>query len=163
MAGTILYLLKSLSPTRTINLIVRTTIDDGRLTMDDQQWWAHPTCTGFRLSSAARPLARPSLGALSDMSLQQPAPPGHNVPGVPIRNVSRLLQEEQPNLPGLWPNSQIWEREDTTCFSIRLDPQVPSHKQFVCNKCIRFWKSKLSIGSIPYSIHGAFDCTMVLV
>ena len=139
MAGTILYLLKSLSPDRTINLIVRTTIADGRLTMDDQQWWVHPTCAGFRLSSAARPLATPSLGALSDMSSQQPAPPLHNVPGVPRRNMSRLLQEEQPNLPGLRPNSRVWEREDTTCVSICLDPLAPAHKPLVCNKCIRFW------------------------
>ena len=94
---------------------------------------------------------RSLLDALRDMSLQQPAPPGHNAPCVPRRNMSQLLQEEQPNLPELRPNLRVCERKDTTYLSICLDPQVPGHKPLVCNKCIRFWESKLSYGAIPYT------------
>ena len=125
--------------------------DDESSTIEIRPWLVHRTCAGFRLSSAAQLPSRPSVGVFRDMSSHQPGPPRYNVRSQPRRNMSRLLQEEQPNLPGLRPASRLWEREDTTCLSIRLNPSVPGHQPFVCSKCNNFWEAKLKFGAIPYT------------
>ena len=65
--------------------------------------------------------------------------------------MSRLLPEQQPNLPKHPLNSPVWQREDTTCLSLGLDPKLPAHQTVICNKCTRFWETKLKYGAKKYT------------
>ena len=122
-----------------------------------EPWLVQLTSCWFNLSSAPRPLARPSVSALRAMSSKRRAPVAANVRGQPTQKfVTRLvaeqqLVEQQPNLPKHRPNSRVWQREDTTCLSLGLDPKLPAHQPVICNKCTRFWETNLKYGANKYT------------
>ena len=116
-----------------------------------EPWLVQLTSCWFNLSSAPRPLARPSVSALRAMSLKRPAPAAANVRDQPPKQVvSQLLPDQQSNLPKHQFDSRVWQREDTACLSLGLNPKLADHKPVVCNKCTAFWETKLKYDVSKY-------------